>query len=149
MLHLPFNICLFLLFKPRYLLNNWTIGFNLVSMNIMIYWWFWSIRCRKFFLLHLNFSIFRSIQNAIIWMLKVWFSNKLCLSNFHSVFIISERVFRQLILIIIEINDSSEFLLSIHHLHQCFILIWLELLVHNLKSVTNSIVLSLQSSKTC
>ncbi len=149
MLDLSFNVFLFLLLEPWDLLNNWIIRLNLVTMDVMINRWFWNIRSRKLFLLDLGHSIFMSIQNAIILLLKEWLSNKLCLSNFHCVFIISEWVIRQLILIIIEIYDSSKFLMSLHHLHQAFILIWLEFLVHNLESITNSIVFSLQSSKTC
>lgn len=145
MLDLSLNIFLFLLLEP---MNYRIIRLNLVSMDVMINRWFWNIRSRKLFLLDLSHSIFMSIQNAIILLLKEWLSNKLCLSNFHCVFIISEWVIRQLILII-EIYDSSIFLMSLHHLHQAFIIIWLEFLVHNLESITNSIILSLQSSKTC
>jgi len=138
-----------MLFKPWYLMNNRIIRFNNVSMNIMIYRWFRDIRCRKLFLLHLSHSVFRGIQDAIIRLLKKRLSDKLCLSYFHCILIICEWVIRQLILIIIEIYDSSKFLLSLHHLHKGFILIWLEFFVHDLECITNSIILSFQSSKTC
>ena len=138
-----------MLFKAWYLMNNRIIRFNNVSMNIMIYWWFRDIRCRKLFLLHLSHSVFRGIQNAIIRLLKKRLGDKLCLSNFHRVLIICEWIIRQLILIVIEIYDSSEFLLSLHHFHQSFILIWLKFFMHDLECITDSIILSFQSSKTC
>jgi hypothetical protein len=143
LLHLSIQISFFLFFKTWNLLYNRMLWFNLVSMNIMVNRWFRYIRLRKLFLLNLNDSIFWCIQYTIFRLLKEWFRYKLGLSNLHSIFIICERIFRDLIFIVIEINDSSKFILTFHYSHQSFIFIWLKLFVNNLESITNSVIFSL------